>query len=291
MTTVVRTFVMVAVVCIATATQASAQGNSGSAPGQAKKGANAGAAAAAAATVSPATATAATSAPAVAPGNALYYGSWLDDASVMAPRTLWVGASTAYWKADAARQVDAPILMGAFGVAPRIQVGGSLPIYHFRDETGVSASGVGTVSLYGKVMLLDPGSKAHVGLAVAPLIEAAPGADAGFGWALPVNVEVRADRFRVYGSSGYFSRGSVFASAAVEIPTGGRTAVTWNLGQSHASGSHQTSVGMTLAFFPASTTGLFVSLSHSSAAANLNNGGTSIGGGFSFSLQPRVNHP
>jgi hypothetical protein len=98
---------------------------------------------------------------------------------------------------------------------------------------------------------------------------------------------VRADRFRVYGSGGYFSRGSIFGSVAVEIPTGNRTAVTWNLGQSHASGSHQTSVGMTLSFFPASTTGMFVSLSHSSAAANLNNGGTSIGGGLSFSLQPR----
>jgi len=283
MTTIVRTTSICVLVCVAAVT-ASAQGKSGSARGEGKKNGK-GAAAAAAATVSPATAASATSAPAASASSNLYYGSWLDDATVAAAHTLWVGASTAYWKADAARQVDAPILMGAWGVTQRVQVGGSLPIYHFRDQAGTAASGVGTVSVYGKAVLIDAGGAGRIGVAVTPLIETAPGADSAFGWALPVNVEMRANRFRVYGSGGYFSRGSVFGSAALEIPAGRRMAVTGNFGQSHASASHQTSLGVTLSFFSTPTTGLFVSASHSSSAAALNNGGVSIGGGASVALR------
>jgi len=176
--------------------------------------------------------------------------------------------------------------MGAWGVAPRLQVGGSLPIYHFRDQAGTSASGVGTVSVYGKAVLVDPAGAGRIGVALTPLIETSPGADSPFGWALPVNVEMRADRFRVYCSGGYFSRGSVFGSAALEVPAGRSMAVTGNFGQSHASGSHQTSLGVTLSFFSTPTTGLYVSASHSSSGAALNNGGVSIGGGVSLALRP-----
>ena len=271
-----------ALISVVAATPAIAQGKSGSAPGRSKKGA----AAAAAATVSPATATASTSAPSSSPNNVLYYGSWLDDASVMPRGSIWMGASTAYWKADTAHQVDAPVFMGAAGVTRRTQVGASLPIYHFNDQAGFSASGVGTVSVYGKVMLLDANAGPGLGLAVTPLIEVAPGADSAFGWALPVNVEARAERFRVYGSAGYFSRGSIFGTAAVEVPTSRRTAVTGTLGQSHAGDSNQTSFGLSLSFSVSPTTGLFVGLGHSSAGALLENGGVSIGGGISLLVKP-----
>src|SRR5205085_12658154 len=169
-----------------------------------------------------------------------------------APRTIWAGASTAYWKAAGARQVDAPILMVAAGVTRGVQIGGSVPIYHFRDQSGLADSGVGTVSMYGKVRLIDPAVSRRAGLAIAPLVEVTPGASTGrVGWALPVNVEARAERFRVYGSAGYFSRGSIFGSAAIEVPAGRRASVTGNFGQSHASGTHQTSVGLGLSFAPA----------------------------------------
>src|SRR6186997_499495 len=174
MTASVRGGALIAMLWLALSSSAAAQGKSESAPGQARRTSNPGAAAAAAATVSPATATASTSAPAASANSALYFGSWLDDASMMAPRTLWLGVATAYWKAETARQVDAPIVMGALGISPRAQIGASLPVYHFRDETGLADSGVGTVSVYGKVMLLDPASQRRVGVAVAPLVEVVP---------------------------------------------------------------------------------------------------------------------
>jgi hypothetical protein len=265
-----------------------AQGKSGNAAGKSKRGSDA--AAASAATVSPATAASSTSAPSTSANSVLYYGSWLDDASLMPPGAMWVGASTAYWKANTAHQVDAPVLMGGMGITPRVQVGGSVPVYHFRDDTGFAASGVGTVSMYGKVMLADV-SAHRIGVAVAPLVEIAPGADDRFGWAFPVNVETRRGRARIYGSTGYFSRGSVFASGALELPAGPRTVVTGTIGQSHSNDSHQTSVGLTLSFFPAGTTGLFLSVAHSSAASTLNNGGLSLGGGVSVSLSPHPSRP
>jgi hypothetical protein len=283
MITASRTLTLFGIMCGALIIPAHAQGKSESAPGQIKKGA----AAAAGATVSPATSTSATSAPSTAPNRVLYYGSWLDDASVMDPGTTWLGVSSAYWQADTARQVDAPVLMVARGLSRRTQVGASLPIFHFRDDTGSAASGVGTVSVYGKLMIVDPAGSHGVGIGIAPLIEVASGAGERFGWALPVNVESRRDRFKVYGSGGYFSRGAVFATAAVEIPTSPRTSVSGNFGQSHSGGSHQTSVGISGSFSPTSTTGFFASLGRSSAAAGLQNGGISFGGGMSMLWAPK----
>jgi hypothetical protein len=176
--------------------------------------------------------------------------------------------------------------MGAVGVAPRIQVGGSLPIYHFRNQEGLSASGVGTVSAYGKWMLSDPSVKGRTGLALTPLIEWAPGSEQRLGWALPVNVEVRTARMRLYGSAGYFSRGSLFATVAVEAPVGQRAAVTATFGQSHAGGFRQTSIGAGLSVYATPATGFFVSIGHASAAEQLTNAGVSIGGGISFTRLP-----
>jgi len=277
----------IALLCAAVASAAAAQGKSGSAPGQIKHGA----ASAAAGSASPATAAGATSAPSTAANSSLYYGSWLDDASVMDPHTTWLGLSTAYWRSDVGHQVDAPVMMGAIGVSPRTQVGASLPIYHFHDTTGGSADGVGTVSAYGKFMLVDPAGRKGFGLAVAPLVEVAPGSDKRFGWALPVNVEARARRVRMYGSAGYFSRGSVFTTIAAEIPTGRRTSLTANLGRSFASGAHETDLGVGFGLSTSPTTSLFLNLGRAIMSDPSAAGGISLGGGVSVTMSPRPKHP
>ncbi len=93
---------------------------------------------------------------------------------------------------------------------------------------------------------------------------------------------------RLYGSTGYFSRGSIFGTVAAEAPVGQRAAITATFGQSHSSGFQQTSLGAGLSVYPTPTTGLFVSVGHSTAAEQLTNGGTSIGGGVSITRQPRI---
>jgi len=225
-------------------------------------------------------------APSASANNVLYYGSWLDDASVMERGSAWLGASSSYWKADAARQVDAPVIMGALGVAPRTQLGISVPVYHFRDDSGLTANGVGTIFMYGKAVLLDPATQRRFGVAIAPLLEISETSGDRWGWALPVNLEVRSDRMRLYGSTGYFSRGSVFGSAALEIAAGPRAAVTGSFGQSHSGNSNQTSLGVSLSYSTSTSAGVFASFGHTSSAAGLNNGGFSVGGGASVSFRP-----
>ena len=260
---------------------ASAQGNSGSAPGRSRNGGKG--ATSPTPVSSPATSAEATVIP-TTQASTLYYGSWLDDASVMAPRTAWVGLSTAYWNAAAGRQIDAPVAAAAIGISQRTQFGATVPIYHYRDATGVASHGMGNVDLYGKIGLADPSTRA-VGVAVAPLVEISPSSDHRVGWALPINMEARLSGARLYGSVGYFSRGAAFGSVAAELPAGRHANVTGTIGQTYAGGgSRLTTVGGSVSVFANAATGFFVGLNRSfggDAAAS----GTSIGGGVSLLLQ------
>ena len=266
---------------------AAAQGNSGSAAGRNK---NAKGSAAAAQSGIPASSSAATpvSTPSTSASGVIYYGSWLDDASIVPAGGGWIGLSSGYWKADALRQIDAPVISAIAGLHRRVQVGASVPIYHFSDDTGLSETGVGNAAIYGKAQIIDPAaSTIGFGLAVAPLLEISSSAQDRFGWALPLNVELRREGMRFYGSGGYFSRGSVFGSVAAEVMAGSRTSITGTFGQSYASaGSHQSSIGVSLGVFASPTTSFYVGLGRTFQPVEAGPGGSSIAGGASFMLFP-----
>ena len=278
------------VFCLAMAAgPAPAQGRSDSAPGHNKEK---GSPATNSGIPSPSTAAAPTSAPSSSASTVMYYGSWLDDASIVPPGGAWIGLSTGYWKADALRQIDAPVISVVAGLNRRVQIGGSVPIYHFRDGTGLSESGIGNMAIYGKALIVDPAENPRgLGFAVAPLLEISASAADRIGWALPLTVEVRRDRMRLYGSGGYFSRGSVFGSVAAEMPVGGRASITGNFGQSYASaGSHQTGMGLSVSLSVSPTASVFVGLGRTFQPAAAGPGGTSLAGGASF-LLPQPSKP
>jgi len=282
---IIRTLAAVAIASVIATASISAQGNSASAPGKNKDKSSQGGNAATNATSSPATSVSPTSAPSSSATRSVYFGSWLDDASVMEPGSVWVGLSSAYWRANASQQVDAPVMLAAAGISPRVQIGGSVPFYHFRDPDGLTASGVGTLSLYGKLVAIEPSAQHRVGLAFAPLIEVVPGADRRVGWAFPVNVETRVHRMRLYGSTGFFSRGSAFGTAAIEAPVGSHAAVTANFGEAFGGdGQRQTDVGAGIAYFATRTSGVFATVGRTFASNTLSPGGLSFGGGVSFLL-------
>jgi hypothetical protein len=287
---------------------ASAQGRSDSAPGQNKdksndKPANSSSASSGSSTsyksssrssesgiASPVTSTTATSAPATAANAVIYYGAWLDDASVVSPGDLWVSMSTGYWTADANRQIDAPVVSAAVGINTRMQAGGTASFYHFRDAEGLSETGVGSMSAYGKILLVDAATNANgLGFAVTPLVEISPGSQDEIGWALPVNVEKRRGDLRIYGSTGYFSRGSIFATIGADMPLGSRLSISGNFGQSYArSGTHQSSFGIGAFVMMTSTSGAFVGIGQTVMPTQLGPGGVSLAGGISFLLpQPK----
>jgi len=268
-----------------------AQGRSDSAPGKTKdKSSKTPTRASQSGLASPITATTSTSAPAASANSVVYYGSWLDDASIVAPGDVWVGLATGYWRGDSNRQIDAPVISAAVGITPRVQAGGSASFYHFRDADGISENGFGSFSLYGKFLIADPLRAPNaIGVAVTPLLELSPGSEAPVGWAIPVNLETHRGDARIYGSAGYFSRGSLFGTMGVDIPITPRIYLNGTFGQSYArAGTHQTSLGVGASFGMTPTSGLFIGLGQTFAPSEIGPGGVSLAGGMSFLLpQPQ----
>ena len=270
-----------------------AQGRSDSAPGKTKDKPSTGSSRASqSGLASPVTSTTSTSAPAASANAVVYYGSWLDDASIVSPGDVWVGLATGYWRGASNRQIDAPVVSAAVGLSPRVHAGGSASFYHFRDAEGLSENGFGSFSLYGKFLIADPLRAPNaIGVAVTPLVEFSPGSEAPVGWALPINLEARRGDVRVYGSTGYFSRGSVFATIAADIPISSRVYLNGTFGQSYArAGTHQTSLGIGASLGLTSTSGLFVGIGQTFMPSAIGPGGVSIAGGMSF-LLPQPQRP
>jgi hypothetical protein len=167
------------------------------------------------------------------------FGAWLDDASVVEPGGGWAAFSLSHFRSSGGRQTDFPIVDAAVGLAPRVQLGITLPYYRLSFADGSTASGLGDVYLAAKVGLVDPAMTASgFGLAVTPLVEILadpdPAGNRNFHWGVPVSLEWRQPKYRLYGSSGWFSRGAFFGSGAVEVPLTSRLTATGALVVTHA---------------------------------------------------------
>jgi hypothetical protein len=164
------------------------------------------------------------------------FGTWLDDASIVDPGGGWLSMAFGHYNSPGSHQTDFPVADAAFGVSRRLQIGMTLPYSHYGFPDGNGASGRGDVYLNAKIPLKDPGTaRDHRGLAMTPMAEILSEPDPVHGgrvfWGVPVNGEMRVDRVRLYGSTGFFSRGVLFGSGAVEFPAAERViatgAVTW----------------------------------------------------------------
>jgi hypothetical protein len=148
----------------------------------------------------------------------------------MPPGDAWAALALGHYRFGSSRQTDFPMIDVGVGVTPRAQVGLAVPYYRFSASDGSSLSGVGDVYVNAKLVLVDPATHARrLGVAVAPLVEIQnaplPGTSR-VAFAAPVNVELRADGYRLFGSGGFFSRGAVFGSGAVETPVTERLVLT-----------------------------------------------------------------
>ena len=158
------------------------------------------------------------------------YGSWLDDASLLAPGGAWAAISFGHYRTPGARQTDFPVVDASIGLSRRAQIGITVPYYrvHFTDGSGLH--GLGDVYFNGKFSIIDPDEgDRSLGLSASPVIELLDRSqsDSGrFAWGIPVSVEFRGDGYRLFGSTGYFSRGAIFASTAIEVPVTERLVVT-----------------------------------------------------------------
>src|SRR5712691_9681015 len=105
---------------------------------------------------------------------------------------------------------------------------------------GSSIRGLGDAYIVTKVGLVDPeASGCSFGIAIAPMLEvlnsgSVPEGERRVYWAIPVTFERRFQGFRAYGAVGYFSRGAVFGSGALELPVKQKVTVTGALSHSRS---------------------------------------------------------
>jgi len=162
------------------------------------------------------------------------FGVWLDDATTRAEGGGSVGFGIGYWRGAGASLLDIPMLDGSYAVTDRFQFGMSVPFY--QSGSGATTSrGVDDMYFSGKIVLIDPALKgARFGIAVIPVLEVlSPGFfDDRVHWALPISAEFRTSPVRVYGSTGYFSRGAFFAAGAIEWTSPEGTSLTFSLTRS-----------------------------------------------------------
>ena len=223
------------------------------------------------------------------------FGSWLDDASASASGEGRTGIGIGYWRVNGGSQVNVPMLDVGYGITDRISASASVPFYRSRYEGGV-VRGLDDMYLAGKVTLVDPAlTVSEFGLAASPIVEViSPGSTGGrMHYALPVSVEVRRLPFRVFGSAGYFSRGSVFAGGALEWSAPAGYVVTGALTQSYSTDADTTLDALGVSRKRADVTGsigyplgqvasAYVSVGRS--LTSIDDGGTafSLAGGVSF---------
>jgi hypothetical protein len=194
------------------------------------------------------------------------FGSWLDDASVMETGTGFVSFGFGLFRTPVYREVDLPTIDSGVAIHRRVQIGMSVPYYRANVAGTPVARGFGDMYLSAKIQLREP-TPTRAGFGIIPMIEVLsvdpPDGSSRVTWALPASIELQRQGWRVYGTAGYFSRGAMFASGAVEIELSERTALNGAISQSYS-----------------------VHHDDLSAALGLHKARTDVNGGFSFAFRP-----
>lgn len=224
------------------------------------------------------------------------FGVWLDDASVAAPGGGWMSVSFGYYRTDVFRELDIPVADAGVGLTKRAQFGFSVPVYNLNVAGAAPARGLGDLYLHSKIQLRDGSS--GFGYALVPIVEVASGVQAEgqhrVNWALPVSMELQRSEWRVYGATGYFSRGSLFASGAVERALSSQLSVTGTLSTSYSTKADvvpvpglsrvRTDVSGGASYAVRPTWIVFGSLGRTISAHDSNSTNLSLSGGLSLNL-------
>lgn len=168
--------------------------------------------------------------------------AWIDDATLMAPGTVWIGTSIVRWTGDGLSEVSVPVLDAAAAVTPRVQVAMSMPrVLGSGDPTGPQG-GWGTTFANVKIGLVRADTHGF-NIAAAPTIEilseaAIVSADTGqsrMQWGLPISADIQRGTVRVYGSTGYFSPGVWFAGGGMANQVHQRVGISLSFSRSWSS--------------------------------------------------------
>jgi hypothetical protein len=224
--------------------------------------------------------------------------AWLDDATLLAPGSTSLTISTLRWSGTDLSEVNFPIVQAAVGLAPRFQIGATVPrIVGSADGTG-PVGGIGTSYISSKIALLTGAS--GVKLAVSPVIEVlgegavqalAPG-EGRTQFGLPVSMEVGRGPVRVFASTGFFSRGVWFAGGGAGMQVSPRLAMSLSFTSAWANDAltglsrdrRDLSGGASYVVRPQMA--VFGSLGRTIATSDADGAGTTVSGGVAFMFGP-----
>ena len=224
--------------------------------------------------------------------------AWIDNANLMAPGAVWVGISMVRWQNAGLSETSIPVVDAAFGVAPRLQIGASVPRVRTNSEVAGQQGGVGTTFLNGKIGILN-NSERPLKLAVTPTLEILsqssmqwmPSGQHRVQWGLPVSAEFDRGVSRVYGSTGYFSPGVWYTGAGAGTQVSSRVGVTLSFSRAwstsaladltaEAPARHDISTGVSVDLTP--NVGLFGSVGRTIKTAPQYGAGTTFSIGLSL---------
>jgi len=223
--------------------------------------------------------------------------AWMDDASLMAPGTVWLGVSMVQWHGGGASEAVVPVFDGSIGLTPRVQLGVSVPRV---------AGGLGTAFFSAKIGIVNDEARG-LKLAVSPTLEilnqaamlSGPAGRTRTQWGLPVSVQIDREVGRIYGSSGYFSPGIWYAGAGIGRSVSDRLGVSLSFSRAWTSqaavpeapaiaGPRRNDLSGGAWFGITPNLAVFGSVGRTIATAVENGAGTTISFGLSLSAGPVV---
>jgi hypothetical protein len=201
------------------------------------------------------------------------------------------------WHGSGLSETIVPIVDAAIGLAPRVQLGASVPRV---------SGGLGTTFFTAKIgVLSDEVRSLHV--AVSPTLEVVggavsnslPGGEGRAQWGLPVSVHVDRDNSRFFASSGYFSPGIWHAGGGVSRSVGDRIGVSGSFSHAWTTSSAEAGAPVTAVPRRSELSGgasydlhpnisVFGSIGRTLRTAAEDGGGTTIGFGMSLLTEPAV---
>jgi hypothetical protein len=224
--------------------------------------------------------------------------AWMDGASLIAPGTVWVGISVVRWQGSGLAETNAPVVDGAIGLLPRVQIGATVPHVVGGSDPTTSPGGLGTTFFTSKIGVVGDATGSFR-IAVSPTLEvlsrasiqAAPADQARVQWGLPVSVDADRGGSRFFGSAGYFSPGVWYLGAGLARQLADRVGVVLSLSRAWSSSPsvdatisepkrHDITAGVSFDVTP--HLGVFGSLGRTIATTPENGAGTTFGFGVSL---------
>ena len=224
--------------------------------------------------------------------------AWLDDATVLEPGGVAASISTIRWWGSGLSEVNIPIVDVALGLTRRVQVSASVPRVVDGTQPGGAVGGLGTTYFGAKIGVLE--NREHTAkFAVLPTIEVlspgvveslAPG-EHRVQLGIPVSGEIDRGRLRLYGATGFFTRGAWFTGVGTGFVVNDKVAVSTGLSRAWRKSAvpdvplgdrDRNELSGSVSYGFTSAVRGFASLSRTIATLQENGAGTTIGCGVSF---------